>query len=65
MAIRIYDQIWYTLPRKQALLFIPLIIDIQHPIGLKSGLEDCTYAYAAKVCKAAYSLALGLEEAMK
>lgn len=61
----LYDQPWYELPPAQRRLLIPLIVDLQRPIGITTGIEDVTLDWYARIIKAAYSTGLVLEKVVK
>lgn len=58
----LYNQPWYELRPAERRMLIPLMVDLQQPIGLSTGLEDLTFEWYARIAKAAYSMGLVLEE---
>lgn len=58
----LYDQPWDELSPADRRMLVPLIVDLQRPIGMSTGLEDVTLDWYSRIIKAAYSMGLVLEK---
>lgn len=58
----LYDQPWDELSPTERRLLVPLIVDLQRPIGISTGIEEVTLDWYARIIKAAYSMGLFMEK---